>query len=280
MIELECLGVTWAMYKCRQFIEGLPSFEVITDHKPLIPILNDYAFDKLDNPRLLRLRLKMQRFSFVAKRVPGKSNTDADALSRELVDKATAADELAEGTPSFSPRVAMLSAIELSEPSVLDPVLEKVKSAAAVDPVMFELRELVLRGFTNEKANLSLPMRSFWAVRYQLAIDEDDDIIVMGARVVVPSVLRRDIVNDLVDMHQGATKLRQRARLALYRPHMDVDIANAARNCTKCFERLPSHPPEPLVQRQPAYRPFEQIRADLGEHKGKHFLIFVDHFSG
>ncbi|KZS10058.1 TE: Reverse transcriptase [Daphnia magna] len=137
MIELECLGVTWAMYKCRQFIEGLPSFEVITEHKPLIPILNDYVLDKLDNPRFFRLRLKMQ-----------------------------------------------------------------------------------------------------------------------------------------------GTKLRQRARLALYWPHMDVDIANAARNCTKCFERLPSHPPELLIQRQPSSRPFEQIHADLGEHNGQHSLIFVDHFSG
>ena len=61
MIELECLGAAWAMGKCRQFLEGLPWFELMVDHKPLVPILNDYALDKLDNPRLLRLRLKMQR---------------------------------------------------------------------------------------------------------------------------------------------------------------------------------------------------------------------------
>ncbi|KAI9550284.1 hypothetical protein GHT06_004923 [Daphnia sinensis] len=36
------------------FIEGLPTFELITDHKPLVPILNDHSLDKLDNPRILR----------------------------------------------------------------------------------------------------------------------------------------------------------------------------------------------------------------------------------
>jgi hypothetical protein len=59
MIELKCLSVAWAMHKCRQFIEGLPHFELITDHRPLIPILKDYSLDKLDNSRILRLRLKM-----------------------------------------------------------------------------------------------------------------------------------------------------------------------------------------------------------------------------
>ena len=72
MIELECTGCAWAMNKCRQFIEGLTNFDLYTDHQALIPILNDYALDKLDNPRLLRLRLKMMRFVFTAKWVPGK----------------------------------------------------------------------------------------------------------------------------------------------------------------------------------------------------------------
>jgi hypothetical protein len=82
MIELECLAAAWAMRKCHQFLEGLPSFQLVTDHRPLIPILNDYHLDKLDNPRILRLRLSMQRYSFVAVWVPGKDNVMADALSR------------------------------------------------------------------------------------------------------------------------------------------------------------------------------------------------------
>jgi hypothetical protein len=62
MIELECLAASWAMQQCHQFLDGLPCFELITDHRPLVPILNDYSLDKLDNPRLLRLRLKMARY--------------------------------------------------------------------------------------------------------------------------------------------------------------------------------------------------------------------------
>ena len=99
MIELECLAAAWAMQKARQFLEGLPTFTLVTDHKPLGPILNDHSLDKLDNPRILRLRLKMQRFDFKATWVPGKSNTDADALSRAPFEQPKPEDELAEGTP-------------------------------------------------------------------------------------------------------------------------------------------------------------------------------------
>lgn len=283
MIELECLSAAWAMHKCRQFLEGLSSFELVTDHKPLIPILNSYAMDKLDNPRLLRLRLKMQRYSFVARWVPGKQNADADALSRAPVDHVTTSDELGEGLPSFPAKIAMMSLIgaELSTADpTLDPVLEKIKCAAAIDPIMLKLRNQIVAGFPNDKCNLDIDLRRYWCVKDRLTIDESDDMIVLGPRVVIQQSLRAAILRDLSAMHQGATKTRQRARLSVYWPGIDNHIVNATRNCDECRKHIPSLPPEPFRPRPPATRPFEQIHADLGEVNGRHFLVIVDSFSG
>lgn len=72
----------------------------------------------------------MQRFAFTAKWIPGKENQDSDALSRAPIAAATPQDELAEGASFVSPRVALLCAIDGSDPKVIDPVLEKVKAAA------------------------------------------------------------------------------------------------------------------------------------------------------
>ena len=71
MIELKSLGAACSMYKFRLILEDLPSFELVTDHKPLVPILitNDYDLEKLDNTRLLRL---MQRYSFTTRCISGK----------------------------------------------------------------------------------------------------------------------------------------------------------------------------------------------------------------
>lgn len=51
-IELELVAVVWAMTKCRYYLMGLPHFTLMTDHRPLIPILNSYTLDAIDNPSM------------------------------------------------------------------------------------------------------------------------------------------------------------------------------------------------------------------------------------
>ena len=39
-IELELLAVMWAMTKCKFYLGGLQHFNLVTDHRPLVPIVN------------------------------------------------------------------------------------------------------------------------------------------------------------------------------------------------------------------------------------------------
>ena len=48
---------------------------------------------------------------------------------------------------------------------------------------------------------------------------------------MIPKVLRHDVLRDLLLLHQGATKLRQRTRLNVYWPNMDGVIMNSTRSC-------------------------------------------------
>lgn len=61
------LVVAWTANKCKMFHMGLQNFEIVTDHNPLIPILNSHRLDEIDNPRLQRLRTKLMAFNFTAK---------------------------------------------------------------------------------------------------------------------------------------------------------------------------------------------------------------------
>jgi hypothetical protein len=184
MIELECLAAAWAMKKCKSFLEGLPSFEVVQDHQPLISILNDYTLDQLDNQRLLRLRLQMSRFSFNA-----NANVEADALSRSPVDQPTEADLLGEGLTSYTARTSVVNMIAEwsgSKEGTTDMTLEGIKEAAAIDRDLQDLREVIMNGFPYEKTNSAVNLCTFWNKRESLAIDDKDDMIVCGARVVIP----------------------------------------------------------------------------------------------
>ena len=52
----------------------------ITDHHPLIPILNSHRLDDIENPRLQRLA-----YNFIAEWLKGKENDAPDALSRNPI---------------------------------------------------------------------------------------------------------------------------------------------------------------------------------------------------
>ena len=67
IIDLEMLAVAWAANKCKAFLMGLQNFKVITDHNPLIPILNGHHLDGIDNSRLPWLKTKPMAFNLTAK---------------------------------------------------------------------------------------------------------------------------------------------------------------------------------------------------------------------
>ena len=95
-IEKEALALAWACDKFAMYLLG-KRFHIETDHKPLVPLLGSRHMDTLP-PRVLRFRLRLDRFDFSIEHVPGKHLDTPDTLSRAPLRKPedTAQEELAE----------------------------------------------------------------------------------------------------------------------------------------------------------------------------------------
>ena len=63
--EVELLAVLWAVHKAHLYLAGA-QFELMVDHRPLIPILNSKTLDDLPSPHLIHLKEKLALDCFSA----------------------------------------------------------------------------------------------------------------------------------------------------------------------------------------------------------------------
>ena len=82
--------------KCNLFLAGLQYFSIITDHNPLLPIINNRCLNEIENPRLQWLKSKLMAYNFTAEWIRGKKNDALDIFSHNPASDPENADTLAE----------------------------------------------------------------------------------------------------------------------------------------------------------------------------------------
>ena len=65
-----------------------------------------------------------------------------------------------------------------------------------------------------------------------------------GARIVIPRSLRSKVLDMIHLGYSGMQRMKQLARTAVYRPHINDDMKQMSRTCTACADNQ-SNPPKP-----------------------------------
>lgn len=286
VIELELAAVLWSVKKCSTYLTGLPHFDLVVDHRPLVPILNTKLLSEIENPRLQRIREKLTAYTFTARWQKGSLHSAPDALSRAPVQDPEPSSGKPDSPEEVDPlHIAVVNALtDVCEEGIRlaplkDQTLEKVRAAATRDEEYQALRETIINGFPEHRHELEPQLRSYWSVRSQLALDED--LIVYGPRLLIPRSLRRETLALLHDSHQGMDRTKRRARQTTYWPGIDRDIENVVSSCQRCRPLLPKQQHEPLWQDDdPPSRVFQSVSADYFHVAGRTYLVYVDRLSG
>ncbi|XP_064081863.1 uncharacterized protein LOC135198221 [Macrobrachium nipponense] len=165
-IELEMLAVSWALTKCCLYLKGLPTFTLQTDHRPLVPIINSYTLDMVENPRLQRMKERMSQYQFTAVWRAGKSLCIPDALSRTPVSYPTSEDMT--GCAGVTAHVrSVINATTASQdgdaPTIdADRTLQDMSIAAQADPTYVRLHDCISSGFPTNRYDLHVSLSPYW----------------------------------------------------------------------------------------------------------------------
>ena len=255
--------MVWAIQKCSFFLKGLPSFLVLTDHRPLEGIFLKDLFD-LPSPRLQRMCEKVAMYSFKVQWTPGKTHLIADALSRAPLFTA-------QDLPGLEIDTAITCLSATSSSSSLEVVY------SSIDEDYRLLLSDVKNGTNFSKYSLHLKSDSD-------SLSLSDGLVLLDSRrIVLPLPAIRPILNLLHTSHSGINKTITLARGLYYWPGMVNDIKQLISRCATCVRVQPLQPFYPLTTPPPSTYlgyPMQHVGLDLFSYGGKQYLICVDHWSG
>ena len=266
-IEKELLAVVFAFKRFHQYVYG-KEVKVESDHKPLESITKKPL--SAAPPRLQRMLLQLQRYTFTLEYKPGTDMILADTLSRAYINACPDSDNLEED---------LVCAINLlvNNLPVSDPKLEEIRNATAQDTTMMTLKGTIESGWPEKKSEVPQELRPYW--NYRDEMNEACGIIFKGQKIVVPLTLRKEMLKIIHSSHLGMVKCKQRARDILFWPQMGKDIEEVISKCDICLECQSSNPKEPMISEKPATRPWESISTDLFKWDGDDYLLIVDSYS-
>ncbi|KAL0884211.1 hypothetical protein ABMA27_016213 [Loxostege sticticalis] len=246
--EKEALALVWAIEHFNVFLFG-KEFDLVTDHKPL-----EVLFGAKSKPcaRIERWVLRLQTYRYNIKYKPGKTNI-ADPLSRlckysDIMMKTKRDEHVHQIVENARPRAVSMAEIKIQSEG--DPEIRKVK-----------------KGIYNNDWDESV--KGYKIFENELCFF--GDVLLRGNRLVIPSQLRKSVLDAAHEGHPGIVGMKGRLRCKVWWPRIDRDAENLVRSCKGCTLVGLPNPPTPM----------KHIAIDLlgPLPSNDYLLVVVDYYS-
>lgn len=271
-IEKELFAICVAVEKYHQFVYGRKIL-IETDHKPLVAIMSK-DISKI-SARLQRMVLKLLKYNFEIKYIPGSQMYVADYLSRNFCNNKQEEPTLQEIVHTIDTEIVYGLEKELP---ISKEKLQILKNETLRDANLQSLLSWYSNGWpSNDRSFDNKELKVFYKLRNDIHVH--NDIIHYKDRIVVPKHLRQEMIKCIHEGHAGVVKCKQRARRVLFWPGMSVDIENFVLGCKACEKFRPSNPKEPLMSHEVPDIPFHKVGVDICTFSGKDYLVLIDYYS-
>ena len=150
----------------------------------------------------------------------------------------------------------------------------QIKTMTRQDKVLSRVLYFVQNGWP---ATVEQTLKPYASRKYELS--SLNGCVLWGTRVVVPTAGHRRILDDLHETHQGASRMKARARMVVWWPGLDKSIEEMVSNCLSCQSSRPLPPAAPFHPWSIPQTPWSRLHMDYAGPLHDHmFLVIVDVF--
>ena len=259
--EKDALAVKWAKSRFSMYLLGAPKFQIMTSHKPLIPMFNR-SCTKFP-PRIEKWIMEMQDVDYELIYEPGKDAADPmDYLSRHpLEDKENDDTE------------RVIKMIVFNEHGV---VTDSINDATSTDETLKLIKE-IMKDDKWEHYKHRPEIKPFYQVRHELY--QANGLILRNRQVVIPERLQRDTIRAAHSMeHFGMTKTKQMLRNKYWFPTLNSMVENIISKCFQCQLISDEQKQEPVKPTEIPEIAWNTLSVDFGGPypDGHYNLVLID----
>lgn len=272
--DREGLAIIFAVTKFHKMLFGR-HFRLQTDHQPLLRIFGSKkGIPVYTANRLQRFALHLLLYDFDIEYVPTHKFGNADLLSRLINQHVRPEEDYVIASLNLEED---LRSVVSNTVKVLPLNFRAVAQSTQADPLLRQVYHHVQHGWPQSKLSGSDIQR--FQVR-QESLSVVDGCVMFAERLVIPTLLRKQCLEQLHRGHPGMQRMKALARSYVYWPSLDADIVDFVKACRHCASvaRSPPHSP-PVPWPKPA-APWQRVHVDYaGPIEGDYYLIVVDSFS-
>ena len=267
-IERELLAAVWSLEKFNHYVYG-KAVKLQTDHKPIVAASKKQI--SKTSPRLQRLLLRMSKYDVDLEYLPGKQNVIADALSRVDPSHSNCKKENYTEIPEI-PVNLITNTVDTKKSDI-----DRIRENTAMDLNLQMLKKFIIDGWPDLRSNCPPEVIDYWNYREDLSIE--DGVIFKCNRIVIPEILRKEMLSLIHQGHMGIEKCLLRAKQSVFWPRVSCEIKQIVSQCGICQQHQRQQSSEPLIPHDLAQYPWQKLGSDLFQYNRHVYLLVVDYYS-
>ena len=158
-----------------------------------------------------------------------------------------------------------------------DEKTRKIQEMTQKDDVLQQLKIFITNGWPKQKSDLTGEILSYWSFQEKLSVI--NGTIYKGHKIVIPKLMRQEILENLHQSHMGISKTKARARETVYWPNINQHIEMLIKKREVCQTYQKQQQKEPMIPSDIPIYPFQIVASDLFNWNNQDFVIVVDYYS-